>query len=312
MFSVTQFKLLGTFVIIAALGMAGWMTPFAPFKFIVALVSVLILALSLRVYIKRIAALVVLSIVIFLIPMTVNLYSHVIFQALENLNVWPHVLLETERELIALPSTAIQVRPSISIEIDGGLEVVLVEGGSLEYPSELKVRDFQDRLEISGGGRSRKYVLRIGTDGLKILEFRAKSISLKGEATLERIELRATAVNLTGNFESKQTIIDGTGLNLSGNFSGEDLRLDGTGVNLSGKFSFARMKIYGTGVNLKLELSNCESAIIDAVGINGTIDVTGTVPTVLVLNGTGGTVTVRNRIGNNLRLQSSNIRVLSE
>ncbi|KUK02003.1 MAG: hypothetical protein XD45_1883, partial [Thermotoga sp. 50_64] len=35
-------------------------------------------------------------------------------------------------------------------------------------------------------------------------------------------------------------------------------------------------------------------------------------PTVLVLNGTGGTVTVRNRIGNNLRLQSSNIRVLSE
>uniref|UniRef100_A0A832MP15 Adhesin domain-containing protein n=1 Tax=Pseudothermotoga hypogea TaxID=57487 RepID=A0A832MP15_9THEM len=308
MFSIVQSKLLGTLITIAALGLVGWLTPFAPFKFIVALASIVILALSLRVYIKRIAGLVVLSIVIFLLPMTVNLYSRVIFQALENLNVWPYVSVQTERK----PTATIQIEPSISIKIDGSLEVSLVEGRSLEYPSELNVRNLQDRLEISGGVSSKKYVLRIGTDVLKTLQLSATSISLKGEGSLEQLELRATAVNVSGNLVSTQLLIDGTGVNMSGNFSGENLIVDGTGVNLNGRFSFTRTKIDGTGVNLKVELSNCESVIVDAVGVNGTIDVTGTLPTVLVLNGTGGTVTVRNKIGNKLQLQSSNVKIRSE
>jgi len=308
MFSIVQFKLLGTLTIIAALGVVGWLTPFSPFKFIVALASIVILALSMKPYIKRIAGLVVLSIVIFLVPMTVNLYSRVIFQALENLNVWPYASIQTESK----PTATIQIEPSISISIDGSLEVSLVEGRSIEYPSELKVRNLQDRLEISGGVSSKKYILRIGTDGLKTLQLSATSISLKGEGSLEELELRATGVNVSGNLVSTGLFVDGTGVNMSGNLSGENLIVDGTGVNLNGKFSFARTKIDGTGANLKIELNNCESVFVDAVGINGTIDVTGTSPTKLVLNGAGGTVTVRNEIGNKLQLQSSGVRIRSE
>jgi len=308
MFSIVQFKLLGTLTIIAALGVVGWLTPFSPFKFIVALASIVILALSMKPYIKRIAGLVVLSIVIFLVPMTVNLYSRVIFQALENLNVWPYASIQTESK----PTATIQIEPSISISIDGSLEVSLFEGRSIEYPSELKVRNLQDRLEISGGVSSKKYILRIGTDGLKTLQLSATSISLKGEGSLEELELRATGVNVSGNLVSTRLFVDGTGVNMSGNLSGENLIVDGTGVNLNGKFSFARTKIDGTGANLKIELNNCESVFVDAVGINGTIDVTGTSPTKRVLNGAGGTVTVRNEIGNKLQLQSSNVRIRSE
>jgi hypothetical protein len=308
MFSIMQFKLLGTLTIIAALGVVGCLTLFSPFKFIVALASIVILALSMKPYIKRIAGLVVLSIVIFLVPMTVNLYSRVIFQALENLNVWPYASIQTESK----PTATIQIEPSISISIDGSLEVSLVEGRSIEYPSELKVRNLQDRLEISGGVSSKKYILRIGTDGLKTLQLSATSISLKGEGSLEELELRATGVNVSGNLVSTRLFVDGTGVNMSGNLSGENLIVDGTGVNLNGKFSFARTKIDGTGVNLKIELNNCESVFVDAVGINGTIDVTGTSPTKLVLNGAGGTVTVRNEIGNKLQLQSSGVRIRSE
>jgi hypothetical protein len=308
MFSIVQFKLLGTLTIIAALGVVGWLTPFSPFKFIVALASIVILALSMKPYIKRIAGLVVLSIVIFLVPMTVNLYSRVIFQALENLNVWPYASIQTESK----PTATIQIEPSISISIDGSLEVSLVEGRSIEYPSELKVRNLQDRLEISGGVSSKKYILRIGTDGLKTLQLSATSISLKGEGSLEELELRATGVNVSGNLVSTRLFVDGTGVNMSGNFSGENLIVDGTGVNLNGKFSFVRTKIDGTGANLKIELNNCESVFVDAVGINGTIDVTGTSPTKRVLNGAGGTVTVRNEIGNKLQLQSSGVRIRSE
>ncbi|WP_448516850.1 hypothetical protein [Pseudothermotoga sp.] len=308
MFSIVQSKLLGTLITIAALGVVGWLTPFAPFKFIVALASIVILALSMKPYIKRIAGLVVLSIVIFLVPMTVNLYSRVIFQALENLNVWPYASVQTERK----PTATIQIEPSISISIDGSLEVSLVEGKSLEYPSELKVKSLQDRLEISGGVSSKKYVFRIGTDGLKTLQLSATSISLKGEGSLEELELRATAVNVSGNLASTRLFVDGTGVNMSGNFSGENLIVDGTGVNLNGKFSFVRTKIDGTGVNLKIELSNCESVFVDAVGINGTIDVTGAAPTKVVLDGAGGTITVRNRIGDKLQLQSSNVKIRSE
>jgi cytoskeletal protein CcmA (bactofilin family) len=135
---------------------------------------------------------------------------------------------------------------------------------------------------------------------------------LKGEGSLEELELRATGVNVSGNLVSTRLFVDGTGVNMSGNLSGENLIVDGTGVNLNGKFSFARTKIDGTGANLKIELNNCESVFVDAVGINGTIDVTGTSPTKRVLNGAGGTVTVRNEIGNKLQLQSSNVRIRSE
>ncbi|WP_448523166.1 hypothetical protein [Pseudothermotoga sp.] len=308
MFSIVQSKLLGTLIAIALLGVVGWLTPFAPFKFIVALASIVILAISMKPYIKRISGLVVLSIVIFLVPMTVNLYSTVIFQALENLNVWPYVSVQAERK----PTATIQIEPSVSISIDGSLEVSLVEGRSLEYPSELKVRSLQDRLEISGGVSSKKYVLRIGTDGLKTLQLSATSISLKGEGSLEELELRATAVNVSGNLVSTSLFVDGTGVNMSGNLSGGNLIVDGTGVNLNGKFSFARTKIDGTGVNLKIELINCETVVVDAVGINGTIDVTGTAPTKLVLDAAGGTITVRNKIGDKLQLQSSNVKIRSE
>lgn len=305
---ILQSKLVKVALILAALGVLGWLTPFAPLKFMVALASVVTLAISMKTYIRRVAGLTVLSIVIFLVPMTVNLYSKVILGALESLNIWPYVSIGAERE----PNVALTLQSNVSITVDGSVEVTLVEGKSVEVPDELEVRTTGDRLEISGGERSRKYVLRIGTDGLETLFIDASSISLKGEGSVDELQIEATAIDVRANVRSERLFISGTGINVDSILSGESLRIDGTGLNLKGTFSFDQMKIDGTGVSMKLELNDCSQVFIDGTGINGEVKVAGTRDTRLVLSGTGGTVKVRNMIGDRLSVQSSNVKVTSE
>ncbi|MGB9790125.1 MAG: hypothetical protein ACPLTP_05785 [Thermotoga caldifontis] len=305
---ILQSRLVRVALILAALGVLGWLMPFAPLKFMVALASVAILALSVKTYTRRVAGLIVLSIVIFLVPMTVNLYSRVILDALENLNIWPYVSIGAERE----PNMTLMLQSNVSITIDGNVEVTLVEGRSVELPDELKVRTIGDRLEVSGGERSRKYVLRIGTDGLETLFIAASSIWLKGEGSMDELQIEATAIDVRANVRSKKLFISGTGINVDSILSGESLRIDGTGLNLKGSLSFDQIKIDGTGISMKLELNDCGQVFIVGTGINGEVKVAGTRDTRLVLSGTGGTVKVRNMIGDRLSVQSSNVKVTSE
>lgn len=305
---VLESKLLRAVLIVAALGLVGWLTPFAPFKFIVAFACVVVLAAYLKSYIRRIAGFVVLSILIFLLPLLGNLYSNLILQTLQNVTGWPFISVAVERK----PTEKAQVRPFVSIDVDGSLEISLVEGDSIEFPEGLKVSMDESGFRLTGGKRLEKYIVQVGREGLKVLQLSAVSISIGGDCSLEELQVKATAVDVKGNIESKQLFVSGTGVNFDGTFAGEKLRMDGTGVELNGKYSFNEMKIDGTGVSLKVELSDCESVLIDGTGINGRIDVTGSKPLKLILDGTGGTVTVRNVSKTLLHLQSSNVKVLSE
>lgn len=303
-----QSRLVRVALILAALGVLGWLTPFAPLKFMVALASVVILAISMKVYIRRVAGLTVLSIVLFLVPMTVNLYSKVILGALESLSIWPYVSISAERE----PNETLTLQSNVSIAIDGSVEVTLVGGKSVELPAELKVKTEKDRLEISGGESSRKYIMKIGTDGLRTLFIDASSISLKGEGSMDELQIEGTAINVVASVQSKKLFIKGTGVNVDSILSGESLRIDGTGLNLKGTLSFDQVKIDGTGISMKLELSDCGQVFIDGTGINGEVKVAGARDTKLVLSGTGGTVKLQNTIGDRLNVQSSNVKVTSE
>lgn len=308
MSSITQSRFLGTLLILALTGVLGWLTIFYPLKFIVVLAAILILAVTMKLYVKRVAGLVALSIIVFLVPMTVNLYSKVILGALESLNIWPFVSIETERE----PNTTFSLESTVSVTVNGTVEVTLVNGKSVEVSDELKVRTIGDRLEIYGGERSRKYVLRIGTEGLKALVLEASTVSLKGEGSMSELQIEATAIDVRANVRSERLFINGTGINVDATLSGEDLQISGTGVSVNGKLSFDRAKIEGTGISVKLELNNCGLVSIDGTGINGRVEVTGMKNTRLMLSGTGGTVKVRNMIGDRLSVQSSNVKVLSE
>lgn len=305
---VLESKLLRAVLIVAILGFVGWLTPFAPFKLIVALVCVIVLAVYLRSYIRRIGGFVALSILIFLLPLVGNLYSNLILQTLQNVTGWPFISVASERK----PTEKVQIRPFISIEVDGSLEIFLVEGSSVEFPEGLKASVNESSFRLVGGRRLEKYIVRVGKEGLKVLQLNAVSILLSGDCSLDELRVNATAVDVKGNIQSKQLFVDGTGVNVDGTFTGERLWVDGTGIKLNGKYSFNEMKIDGTGVSLKLELNDCESVLIDGTGINGRIDVTGNKPLKLIFNGTGGTVTVRNVSKTLLHLQSSNIKVLSE
>lgn len=308
MSSIVQSRFVRAVLIIAVLGVAGWLTPYAPFKFMVGLVSIVLLAIFAKPYIKKVTGLVVLSVLIFLLPMTLNLYSHVVSDVLTELNIWPNVFVHSE----VRPSESHQVESTLSISTEGNIEISLVEGNIVEFPAELELKQFEDRLEFSGGKDFETYVFKIGTQNLKVLQLRADSISLKGEGSLEELQIEAASVNMRGDFNVKHVSINGAGVNLNGAFSGEYLQLDGTGVNLNGEFSFARMHIDGTGISLKVQLNDCESVLIEGTGISGTMSVTGTKTCNIILDGVGGTVTVRNSIGKKLRVQSSNIKVVSE
>lgn len=265
---VLESELLRAVLIVAILGLVGWLTPFVLFKFIVALVCVIVLAVCLRSYIRRIGGFVALSILIFLLPLTGNMHSNLILQTLQSVTGWPFISIASEGK----PTEKVQVRSFVSIDVDGSPEISLVEGSSVEFSEGLKASVNEGSFRLTGGKRLKKYIVRVGKEGLKVLQLNATSISLSGDCSLDELLMKAVAVR--GNIQSKQLFVDGTGVNIDGTFVGERLRVDGTGVKLSGEYSFNEMKIDGTV-------------------INGRIDVTGSKPLKLVLNGTGGTVTVK-------------------
>ncbi|MEJ5229484.1 MAG: hypothetical protein WHT65_05740 [Pseudothermotoga sp.] len=306
---IKQSKFLQATLLIVLLGLLGWLSPFFPLKVIVAFLGILVFAFVLKEYVRHIVGFIVLSIVLFLVPSTGNYYSHIILENFENWFNLPFVT-ETFREVG--PSRTVELARKVLIEEVANVDIHFVEGNQIRLPEELSLSSYNDQLRISGGFPKRRYVIEIGTQGLRELNIDGTAISLRGNCEIELLNIDGTAINLKGNMLVKRLFLDGTGVNMSGDFQGESLYTTGTGINLKGKISFETVRIDGTGISFDLTLVNCRTLTVDGTGVSGKIVNAGSEKLFLRASGTGGKITLINQSNADISIESSGIKIVRE
>ncbi|HEY8542017.1 MAG TPA: hypothetical protein VIL29_06510 [Pseudothermotoga sp.] len=304
---VKNSKFLQVVLIVAILGILGWFLPFVPLKIILAFIAITILALTFKNYVRHMAGFLVLAIIIFLIPVAISSYSHIILQSFPNVFHFPYIDMLKD----VPPSKTVDLKPRVVI--DGlNVDIHFANTNSIRLADELDVRIMDDEIRISGGQPNKRYVIELGTIDLRDLEIDGTAVSLSGECQTAFMNIYGTAVNVKGKIIADRFSINGTGINVNGELTGKSFYADGTGINLKGEFGFETIKINGTGISIDMTLSKCRSFFIDGTGINGILVYTGVDELYIRADGTGGKITLRNRSSADIRVESSGIKIVRE
>ncbi len=303
--SIRQSRFLQASIFVAILGIFGWLSAFVPLKIVLAFVAIMILAFTLKSYVRHMAGFVVLAVIIFLIPAATNSYSDIILPIFFRL---PFVSVLKE----VPPSKTIDLKPRVVIEGDLSVEIRFTDSNMMHLANELDVKILEDEVRISGSYSNRKYIIEVGTNELRDLKIDAVAISVNGDCQIDSIYIDGTAINVSGNIGANRLTLRGTGVNLSGELHGKSLDVRGAGVNLKGEFKFETIRIDGTGVSVGMTIPSGRSLSIDGTGVNGIITYVGQNDFYLKVDGTGGKITLRNRSKADIRIDSSGVKIVRE
>lgn len=305
---IRQSKFLQAILVISILGILGWLLPFVPLKIVFAFIAIMILAFMFKNYVRHMAGFVALAIIIFLIPLASAIYSHVILQSFQNVFHFPflNVLKEVP------PSKAIDLKPRVVFEDGLSVDIRFVDTNSIKLADELDVNILSDEIRISGGYPNKRYIIELGTNGLRDLQINGTAVSVSGNCQVSSLDIDGTAINIKGKINANRLALSGTGINVNSELEGKSFYTDGTGINLKGKFQFETIRIDGTGISIDMTVPFCKSLSIDGTGVNGTLTYTGLEELYVRIDGTGGKITLRNESKANIHVESSGIRVVRE
>ncbi|MFN4190499.1 MAG: hypothetical protein ACK4E2_05865 [Pseudothermotoga sp.] len=298
---IRQSKFFQASLIVAILGILGWLSPFVPLKIVFAFVAIMILAFTFKNYVRHMAGFVVLAIVIFLLPAAINSYSDLVFNL-------PFVSLSKE----VVPSRTIDVKPRVVIEGDLSVDIRFIDSNTMRLADELDVKISEDEVRITTNYSNRKYIIELGTTVLRDLKIDAVAISLSGDCQIDSIDVDGTAININGEIGADRLTLRGTGVNLSGELHGKSLYVEGIGVNLKGEFKFETIRIDGTGISVGMTIPSGKSLSIDGTGVNGIVTYAGHNDFYLKVDGTGGKITLRNQSKADIRIDSSGVKIVRE
>lgn len=305
---IRQSKFLQAALITAILGTLGWLLPFIPLKIVLAFIAVVILAFMFKSYVRHMAGFMALAIIIFLIPSSIGIYSHIILQSFQDVFHFPFTGFFKEVE----PSKSIDLKSKVVIDGQMSVDIRFTDSHSIRLSDELDVSTSNDEIRIYGSHPDKKYIIEIGTDQLQDLQINTAAVSIGGECQINSLYIDSTIVNIKGRIAADRLSINGTGVNVNGELAGKSLYIDGTGINLKGEFEFEAIRIDGTGISFDMVLSSCSSLSIDGTGINGTLTYLGPDDLYLRADGTGGKITLRNKSKADIRIESSGIRIVRE
>ncbi|MFN3283118.1 MAG: hypothetical protein ACK40Q_02640 [Pseudothermotoga sp.] len=305
---IRQSKFFQASLIVAILGILGWLSPFVPLKIVLAFVAIMILAFTFKNYVRHMAGFVVLAIVIFLVPAAINSYSDLVLPIFQNILNLPFVSLSKE----VVPSRTIDLKPRVVIDGDLSVDIRFIDSNTMRLADELDVKISEDEVRITTNYSNRKYIIELGTTGLRDLKIDAVAISLSGDCQIDSIDVDGTAININGKIGANRMTLRGTGVNLSGELHGKSLYVEGTGVNLKGEFKFETIRIDGTGISVGMTIPSGRSLSIDGTGVNGIVTYVGQNDFYLKVDGTGGKITLRNQSKADIRIDSSGVKIVRE
>lgn len=200
-----------------------------------------------------------------------------------------------------LPDKSISVKDidSISIKVSSEIELELVEGDTLSYPSRLietgdnKVLHLEEFSPI----KNSTYVIKLGTSLEKNLDIDCTSVKIIGSGNIKDIHINSVGTTINADIVSENNIyINTVGFDLNGKLKGKNLNLNTTGSNIKGELDFDKIILDATGVNIDIK-SKFNNFNINATSLNGTLEILNTPDETgeFYIDATGGSLKIINK-----------------
>ncbi|EGD50491.1 hypothetical protein TheetDRAFT_2700 [Thermoanaerobacter ethanolicus JW 200] len=200
-----------------------------------------------------------------------------------------------------LPDKSISVKDidSISIKVSSEIELELVEGDTLSYPSRLietgdnKVLHLEEFSPI----KNSTYVIKLGTSLAKNLDIDCTSVKIIGSGNIKDIHINSVETTINADIVSENNIyINTVGFDLNGKLKGKNLNLNTTGSNIKGELDFDKIILDATGVNIDIK-SKFNNFNINATSLNGTLEILNTPDETgeFYIDATGGSLKIINK-----------------
>lgn len=212
-----------------------------------------------------------------------------------------------------LPDKSISVKDidSISIKVSSEIELELVEGDTLSYPSRLietgdnKVLHLEEFSPI----KNSTYVIKLGTSLEKNLDIDCTSVKIIGSGNIKDIHINSVGTTINADIVSENNIyINTVGFDLNGKLKGKNLNLNTTGSNIKGELDFDKIILDATGVNIDIK-SKFNNFNINATSLNGTLEILNTPDETgeFYIDATGGSLKIINKSKAPIDIKNSGI-----
>ncbi|QAV32879.1 hypothetical protein SAMN04488510_13011 [Fervidobacterium changbaicum] len=310
-------KVLYLVIALLVLSVLGFFTVYVPLKVVFAFFSIVVVGYIIKTYTGKMTGFIVLAVLLFLIPMaSAESFKYLATtgeSGLRRLMNFTEVLT-SQSGRVYNPGVSYEEPEELIINIDGGLRLEFVGDSGIVVPSELKVRPKGDVLEITGGDKKSTYVVRLGGRDVEKIDISSVRLDVSGSLgkRLKKFEASTVGMSMNGELSADKIKLDGTGVNLTGRLSAEELDIDSVGVEIDGELAAERITIQSVGVNLNIRLRDCGFMDISATGVKGEIDFVAGSDLRLEIDGTGGTLRVKNSSNNDIQINSSGVKVVRE
>ncbi|WP_448376618.1 hypothetical protein [Fervidobacterium sp.] len=299
------------------LGLAGFYTTYVTLKVVFAFFAVVVLGYFLKGYTGRMIGFIILSILLFLIPMaSITSFEYLAKSGesgLKRLMNFSETLTRRSGKVYN-PDVRYDETEELIFDINAGLRLEFVDEPGIVVPSTLKVKQTRGVLEIRGGEKNSTYVVKVGGEKLERINISSFRLDVNGkfEKRLKRFVASAVGMSINGELISDVNELDSTGVELLGTLSADDMTINSVGVELNGEISADKIEIDSVGVNMKLKLRNCSYMDISSTGVNGKLEFLGGKALRLKIDSTGGKLYLKNSSDSDITINSSGVKVVRE
>jgi hypothetical protein len=265
---VKKFEFLLKLVLALILAIFAFFIPSIFLKVILSIAALILLAMNMRSY--KVLFL-ILSIVLFIIP--VSIYSNFVKDRFNWEWLWGQDFYQgINNSKMLNPDTYIDAAENLVIS-GSGFKVFFDENSDKIYiPHEIKQSRSGDTLSLSSNSVNKSAFIEVGTKSpYNSIRIEASGLSISGNLTVKDMNIQTLGLSSYVDLQATNFIVNCAGLDLGGELSVDNIDINASGVNWNSIVDAKKIKVSGLGMDINLLVKSAEDIVIQATALNGSL-----------------------------------------
>lgn len=263
-----KFEFLLKLVLALILAIFAFFIPSIFLKVILSIAALILLAMNMRSY--KVLFL-ILSIVLFIIP--VSIYSNFVKDRFNWEWLWGQDFYQgINNSKMLNPDTYIDAAENLVIS-GSGFKVFFDENSDKIYiPHQIKQVRNGATLSLTSNSSNNAVYIEVGTKNpYKSIRIETTGLSISGNLTVEDMNIQTLGLSSYVDLQATNFIVNCAGLDLGGELSVDNIEINATGVSWKGTVDAQKVKVQGIGMDINLLVKRAEDIVIQATALNGSL-----------------------------------------
>lgn len=263
-----KFEFLLKLVLALILAIFAFFIPSIFLKVILSIAALILLAMNMRSY--KVLFL-ILSIVLFIIP--VSIYSNFVKDRFNWEWLWGQDFYQgINNSKMLNPDTYIDAAENLVIS-GSGFKVFFDENSDKIYiPHQIKQVRNGATLSLTSNSSNNAVYIEVGTKNpYKSIRIETTGLSMYGDLTVDDINVQAMGITSDVNLKATNFFMNCAGLDISGELSVDNIDINASGVNWNSIVDAKKIKVSGLGMDINLLVKSAEDIVIQATALNGSL-----------------------------------------